>query len=1164
MMRPFLPGILLAAAVQLAPAQLVPSLPREALASRPLPADFEQFRGMLAGDFCLIKSANLIDNAYRITKLYRFVNGAWVQQPGTQLPANVWPVAGRGELLAVEVGTGPSQENRRMVYDLRTGEILWDNLPAFYRQDFTRNYYAKAIMGSVEVRDRLGNFLNFTVDSVMLPEIRIVGDEIVIVSPDQGIGKVERKSLLNGATLDTWLLPGGTGSLAGFHQGKVLLRGGSTGMRLLLPGQPEPIDVPLPTANANGQRVVSTPNTLGSVISITDHGGWIGNGSTSSLHFSLAGPQPVTCDMVADGWVWAANDGLMALDDWPNHLVVDASLTAPPVVTLGSAKGKEISGELKVPVLLDRPAPANLRVQLGTADGGSAASGSDYTPTSAWVEIPAGSSSGEFTVPLVKDQVVEINESVLVNVTGGEGVSVPAGTSIHAIIEASGVARAMVKDFVEPVSWNGPTQATGGDGLIYRSIEVIETPSVSRVNVIDPATNAILETVEMTSERPSYEAGSFYVNTVPLITATADGVRCLTRLNGVVTAWDLSSKRTLPAVEVRVSPPSEGALPGIVEFRAKELSPLPVPVSWDWSIVAMSDGRPGARPNPILQNTGSISVPGDGSMVAVGVTARTDRMTDRRTPIRLKVENNGVTTDIILVEPSSPRFTPTAGEEMTGDSSVVVPLGGSGDFKVIGDRLYLGQGNALDAQGKKRGCLQVFDAATGAYIETIRPPSTLTHAGFGYKIYGDDKELFIVAMEFPDESVKVTPKVIAKLRTIFVYSLATKQFRATLKSPFAEFGELVRFNDSYLAVCSASSIDVTRKGSNVPGGVQLFRRSDYKQVGQLKLSGNGVGTSMELSKEGVLYVGVPAISYLPPKMPKTLRMEWVGGVYMFDQLPKLKVAKYFMSPTGPKGGAGFGQHMHLEPGGDLLLSESAETVHRLDPLGQRPAVQEVLTQDLYPWLYYQESDGVRKDATPRLYDVATKLPLVELDGGLSGSVWSGGAIYEGAVFAGNASTPLGLQRVPLQFCGNFDLWKKYGGAATATVGDPSADGNGNGKPDIEDYIIAQTGALPGFDVSYDTSMGAAPKGMRFRSVGTLPPDAVMIIEYSYVGKPWKICGVKRGNSPIHDMRGWKEDASGWTPFSSAQVLENHVEFRVSFAHTQSVSFGQDELRVIVR
>lgn len=1136
-----------------------PPLPREALPSRPLPPEFtNQYSGLVTGDLCLIKATPA--DPYQpstIAKCYRWNKGpqAW-QQIANPLPFTTWPASCRNGMLEFIVPSTEGGMPTRSIVEAASGVEIWSELPVW---DFAVSdaYYAGFGSGEIQVHSRLGATETIQVQTAPYAhDWKLNGSELAWVTHSNGQDTVTWRNLATGQT-GSWTYQGGFTKLAGVFNGKVLVHRGGSSPLLLLPGQPAGVPVAMPPAYVPGVKPLGgSLDSNGGILSMTPEGAWI-RGMFSNpaqgnlpiaLHFNLMSSDTVSCDRVATGAEINGLDGsqVLVFPTWNGAPeLVDGASTARPVISLGEGRGTEVSGVIEVPVRLDRPSVEQIRVRVRTRSGGSAAT-SDYMAKDEQVVINPGQLEGTFLITVNQDTVAERHETISLEVVEATGAIVTPDSSGFAVIEASGVSRFYVAAPPLLVTWPvmEPTDLVGGDGLRYRI--VLPGAAVPMVEVSEPATGVVLETIAMTGRRPG--VGSMFY---PFLSATADGVRFQFQENYHHQAWDLSGSRSAPGVALKVNPPAEGGMAGHLEFSLMEPSSAPVNVSWQWSVLPKANGFPGSTSEPSFEPTGSIVVPADGSMVAKPVWLRSLDGTDLATSMRVELSNAaGQVIELALVDPTPGAFAPQGG-------TVLSPAVSSGSLKVIGGKLYVGGHGPADSQGAYRGSVEVFDPVTGAHLNTILPPSTLTHRGFGNSIDGDETDLFITAVEYPSLP-KTTPKILAKYRTVLVYSQATGQLRATLTSPYAGFGDMIRFSDDYLAVCARSSFDPTIKGSNTPGGVLLYRRSDYKLAGQVKMVGNQIGTSMELS-EDTLYLGFPGMTHLyryPRGRGKDL-WEYVGGVYVF-KLPNLKKAQLLTSPTGMKHGAGFGLYMNLEPSGDLLVTEGS-TTHRIDPSGQRPPSIESMPGDFFPVMGFSEADGLRMTTHPQLYDLATRTPLVELE------TYSGGVIGGGAVFLQTISSSSGLRRLPLQHCGNFDLWTRFGGAESAGVADPSGDGNGNGKPDIEDYIIAQVGALPTVEMAEDIYpyVHQRLRRVKLKANGELPPDATMLVEYRHADGPWKLGAVKRGKGPLRLVEGGAQGVDGWTPLLKPTFAVDYLEFRASFMHSQATALGQDEFRVLV-
>lgn len=1159
----FLRVFLVAAAVSRLEGQIEPPLPREIMPFRTLPylPGIPTPVPMVSGNTCLFPAGG----GTTFLEVFRYNGSQWTEIPNP-FPVISWPTGNREGLL--EFRSGVAGNFSRTVIEADTGAVLWRDIPFPEVRDFDHSHYVSFSRDSMTVYERNGVARTYPFDQEgLIRSCRIQGGEVAYVADaPKGTSMLIRRDLATGNYLEVKNLNRGTlgMTITGFHSGRILLTHDAfSRSSLYMPGSEVPIVPVLPPAYLPGP----TPYTFafGDLISLTPEGAWFhsgraGVGRRTYLHLNLAVPGTPFFDRVIAGGSSLGGDGAFGLvyraESGESFEQAQGGAGIPPVITLGEGRAKESAGYLEIPVKLDRAAAQVVRVRLATLPLGTATS-ADYIAADSWVEIPAGQLEGTFKVTLLPDTLPEANESFGVELREATGGTFLPGTRTSGVIEASGVQRRLVEDLpVVAHLPSFPNQVTGGDGLLYRRTK--DDGGFYSAEVVDPATSAVLETLELHGYSPggtlSYLDGSSGMET------TADGARLNFTEKAKWLAWDLSSRRSQAAVEMKVNPPTEGGLAGHLEFRTREASLLPVKISWEWSAPLRSVGGQSSLGNPAYTPIDSIEVPADGSLVAKPVFMRSWWSTDRKLPVRLATKDaTNRVIDIQVVEPVPGGFQPVRGTLLENDPSFPENTALLAR-NIIGDRLYVGAKHFAEPWLQK-GAVQVFDTATGRHLHTIMPPASLTHRGFGSMIVGDDKDLFILASADggePGKKTKFPP------RTLFVYSQATGQLRATIKGNLRNFAEEIHFSDNYLALLSPGYYG-GRGQRNAAGGVQLYRRSDYKLAGKLKLPANGVRYPIALS-EDALFLGVPISGYIPPGKKKRDMVEKVGSVLVFPTLPKLKKALVIHSPAGVRGGGAFGSYLHLETGGDLIVSEPGRggdmtsLVHRIDLTGTRAAVSEPMVWGLFPRFGHYEADGVAADTTPRLYDVATRSPLVEigmLDGGLLGS---------GNVFIDQSHTFGPLTRVPLQYSGNFDLWVRFGGQETAAVADPSADGNGNGKPDIEDYIIAQTGGLPNVEARYDTAWYTDERlrTMSFKAAGDLPPDATMLVEYSHHGGPWKLAAVKRGAGKLVNVEAGVTDANGWTAPLEQLIINGHVEVRVSYSHSQAAALGKDEFRTLLR
>jgi PKD repeat protein len=102
--------------------------------------------------------------------------------------------------------------------------------------------------------------------------------------------------------------------------------------------------------------------------------------------------------------------------------------TPLPVASFISTNVNETAGEVTVTVTLDHPLNRTVSVRYTTADGTATAPG-DYTLRSGLLTFAPNTTAASFVVPIVVDELVELNETVLLNFTEAtDAVLGPQGT----------------------------------------------------------------------------------------------------------------------------------------------------------------------------------------------------------------------------------------------------------------------------------------------------------------------------------------------------------------------------------------------------------------------------------------------------------------------------------------------------------------------------------------------------------------------------------------------------------------------------------------------------------------------------------------------------------------------------------------------------------------
>lgn len=1126
------------------------SLPSLANASRFLPPEVEQSVSMLSGDTCLIRASNPWPEGNLIEKCYVFRNGQWVLDPD-HLPFSSWPRLSYDGMLSFYIPAVASGNASRTIVEANSGEILWEGLPDRGIEAFSRDFHVSFQSGAVTVRDRAGNVTTRPHLYFNEPSSAIVdGNEVAFTQSVPEGTLVIRQDLVTGSVLDRWG-PGVGNTIAAFRAGTVLTTTRFTTaapIRVLAPGRADPIPVRIPPAYlTNGEPLTISSSSDSDPVSGNNTGVWIKT-NYNTYHFCVLEDGNARCDHLLTGRQLIMADGTrVAVRNFGSPTVlVDGSPAAPPALGFGEARGREISGKVDVTVVLDRPSPNPVTARVATRGGGSAGP-DDFHPADHWITIPPGALTGTFTFKVKPDQALECHETVRVELLEATGANFLPGLAVAAVIEGSGVERIFNPAPPILINWPHSTNApvTGGDGLIYRITG--ERTKDPRLEVVDPPTATLLESFPIHGLRPGSSSGYYS----PWIERTAEGIRCHFRENDIHQTWDFRGKPQYPGIDVAICSPVEGGIDGFFEIRLREAASAPLDFGWEWAVVARADQWPGSIYNPVVPAAGTITLPADGSLARAPIGLRSERSSGRTMPLRLSVKNPaGAVGRISLVEPGPAGFRTPFGKPVAGDPALR-PDSLIGDVKTIGDSLYIGRPRALDLQGNPKPCVEVHDASNGDYRRTIPAPPTLTHDGFGSAIHGDSRDLFVFAAGIPSDP-DPSPKTYARHRTLFVFDAATAKLKATLNGPYGNFGEIIRFSPDYLAIGSPSSFSTGPGGVKMPGGVMLFRRSDYKLVGTFRLAGNDAGTSMEIIGKK-LYLGMPGLVWTNRDSIQRRPDKWehAGGVLSFD-LPSMKKPRLFFSPAGPRQGGGFGSYMASDPAGDLLVSEPPR-IHRIDPTGIRPPAIEDTSLNRLPRFSYEEDNGLRLTRAETLFDIAARTPVVEL------TEIGAAHLGRGILITQDLRSPTSLMAVSQAFCGNFDLWARLRRDGHQ-ITDPAIDTDGNGRTELEDYIIDQIGSLPSVEIGFANYHNDL-RMIRFRATTALPPDVAMVIETSYTGDTWKIAGLKRGAGPLLNAHGWKPDADGWTRPAKEPVDSEEISTRVSFVHSQALVLDDEDLRV---
>ena len=112
------------------------------------------------------------------------------------------------------------------------------------------------------------------------------------------------------------------------------------------------------------------------------------------------------------------------------------------ITATGASVFEGNSGTQALPfsVLLDHPSGGPVTVNYTTTSAGTATPGTDFTSTSGSVTIPAGQTSGSFSIPVVGDPAVEPNETVVVQLSTSGSATVATPSVTGTIVDDDGPA----------------------------------------------------------------------------------------------------------------------------------------------------------------------------------------------------------------------------------------------------------------------------------------------------------------------------------------------------------------------------------------------------------------------------------------------------------------------------------------------------------------------------------------------------------------------------------------------------------------------------------------------------------------------------------------------------------------------------------------------------
>lgn len=164
--------------------------------------------------------------------------------------------------------------------------------------------------------------------------------------------------------------------------------------------------------------------------------------------------------------------------DGANYLKIDGSTKSVaavvPVLSLsGPANVSEAAGYATYTVTLSSTTANTVSVYYMTQDG-TATAGTDYLSTAGTLTIPAGQSSGTFTVTILNDTAVEAQENFLVTIMSPLNATLGSAVQVNTAIIDNDTAVG-----VPAVTLSGPTSASESAGVVNYTVTLNTTSTQS-------------------------------------------------------------------------------------------------------------------------------------------------------------------------------------------------------------------------------------------------------------------------------------------------------------------------------------------------------------------------------------------------------------------------------------------------------------------------------------------------------------------------------------------------------------------------------------------------------------------------------------------------------------------------------------------------------------
>jgi hypothetical protein len=1130
-------------------------IPYLAEPARPAPENFVTkddifLNGILAGPVALLPAKTSWGVPYGVETAYRWDGGTW--QTGVPwLPADRWPKHVRRGYLGYEFQDPETFAVFTEFLDAATGAVRGRAEGSIsYAYHFDLNEHAIAVtrgFGPVEIHLHDGERRSIPVRGSSSRDVILDGRELVVFSYDsldRGSGWLERRSIDTGEVLDSWTLPPRSGIYA-FHAGKILAaeyqQWGSFRPLLARAGVAAMEPLVLPEAAQPGSRMLTSDN-LGdpNPAARTPTGVWLTlpaekQNQGALMHLDLSGEVPGWSLGIDSSAIFFNGHRVVTRRDWNEPLLIaDADPATLPTAFLVPARSPEISGVLPVKVRLDRPSAATVKVRVTSRNGGTATPGDDFAVFDQWITFPPGAVEAEGLLVVKEDFTPEPHETLVLEITGTENANLPIKTEQVSVIEGSGVQKWISADPAPTGNPGQPTGSsmTGGDGLLYRA------GLRNRLEVIEPRTGVVLETVELSLDSQKIETryvnGYYGPQGTMSLAATADGVICWfgdrTTYGTSLVLWTLSGKRTLPGWSLRVANPVEGGAPGLIEATASERTTAAIPAKLVVSAARMEHGSYGDNSEYSPLSPADLLIPADGTPLRYALPIHSEMATHRsKAPIRLQFHDAaGFITEQCLIEPSPCDYDPYRTMIPLDPALAVTGVGG---IMRRGDSLWVCFPKAPHPVSTRlSGCVQELDGTTYEVRRTIWAPAALKHPGFGESIIDAGRDIVIVAthnVDSPNRSTKTT-------RSLCVLDAASGNFRAVIPWKFWA-NPTVAFDDTYVAIASASDQDGARKTA---GGLILYSRATFKPVASLKLAGEGGGSSMAFAG-GALWLGVPNAEWRPPFHPKNEPGQpFAGAVLRFGALPSLKSAQVFISPAATWAPSQFGVNLDVADDGSVL-ARAFNGIFRIDPVTLAITASPSSAR-LLPLRNFSRGEGLRSDDYHGIFDEETGMRLTDLASNGRSVIGKDSLLYPSwqEIFS-----------VPFDRAGSFELWQRY---AEELPGDP--------RPDLQRYVEEHVGSIP--VVTVTPASGYYRSYAKVNISGPMPPDMTMLVEFSMAGGPWEVLALRNGSGPVRNRYGVADKTAPNEIAAPDLIPSRGARFRARYDLTANLPLALSEYRFL--